>query len=107
MNKVIMIILILSFSRVFADEWFCKSASSRVLQSEVMACGYAYKRTEAIAREDALYRAMDEFANICNAQSDNKLCLKRGWTMIPERTECEKTKSGSKCWRSVRFVFNH
>lgn len=107
MKKLVILLLVLSFSRSFADDWFCKQGSSLILSDEIQTCGYSYRKDEGQAREEAMNRALNEFANICKSQSDAKLCLKRGWTSIPERTECNKATNGVKCYRMVRFTFNH
>lgn len=97
---LVLLILFLCFSKCFAGDWLCTEEASQRRGSSVLACGIGHGASEEEARDKALDAAAVEFKKICDLSSD---CHRENVKANPQRTECEKERTGYSCRRLVQF----
>ncbi len=97
---VTIIMLLMSVNAWPSDQWLCVEDSSQIQGSQILACGIGEGPTESVARKAALKSAQDEFSAVCDTQT---LCGEHKYRAIPSRSTCEKTDSGWKCHRLVKY----
>lgn len=100
MKKLIFTILSMIATEAQADDWFCRSQSSKINGLWVTACGIGEGKTENDARLAAFESAKSEFKQICGGSD---WCPSQEVTINPLRTECEVSDGGYKCYRAIEF----
>lgn len=95
------IILFFNDPKAHADDWLCKSQASIERGGSLYSCGVATAPTEDAARARAFQNAQAEFASVCRATDG---CAGKSFLVHPERTECDKTSDGIKCYRLVIYT---
>lgn len=98
---LIVLIMLVTQNVLASDDWLCKTESSQRVENTINACGLAIAPDENTARAEAFDNARSEFDRICKASSD---CTSNAITVTPQRTTCENTDDGVKCYRMVSFV---
>jgi len=92
-------IFLLSSINAYAD-WLCTEEASQLRGDSVIACGVGLGPTEAMARQDALEKAKQEFEGICE-QSYH--CRGHETKVEPLRNSCSPNPKGYECVRGFRY----
>lgn len=96
--QLLIVISILTFSNIASANWLCRVAASQRQDDIINACGIAEASSEDEARKISGENAYRELDLICNRSID---CMNYELIINPLRTDCEKSKSGYKCYRGL------
>lgn len=86
------------------DDWLCTTQASQRRSNAILACGVAIAKDEPEARAKAFQAAMEEFHRVCDSSVD---CVGHEIQIMPQRTECEASGSGEKCYRLLAVYIGH
>ncbi len=99
---LLMMLIMMLASEVFAGDFFCNDEASQLNGTTYSACGIGVSRNEQEARSDAFKFAKDEFYRF---SVDNASWKGKEYDIEPKRNLCTKIeKNYFKCYRMVNFT---